>query len=1283
VYARLAALRDRLGLGKGVDTILEGRHTVHVARLSQGRHRPPAEWLSRARLDDAKTFWAAYQDEYRAQQIAYKALLERYDEQFLSLDLDPLTERMRAWHGRWWSVLRPQYRADRAALRAVTRSAIVLPTVLADLDEARRIMGLRAALLSRQDMEQRVLGPYANGLETDVAGTTEAVRAGEQLMDLAPDGTDWHRLADSATAQAPYDPWIEREAAAIETALNSAVAHLEIADALQTESRHGYIESLSREELGAWLARLAAALTDLLEQLATISATRHDPVTSFDVAMRDARTRRGIDEMEHALGEEEPVLTSALRSFYAGFETNWDGLRAAVAWSMAVRGVYADGAGLPEVVANRLTAGDLDRLGWDAHQAAIADLEAASVAVAALFGKTARKRVGGIVLGPPEEAKRWIDERALRIADLGIWHAFSDARGELSRAGWAQFVDRAIERETDPLHLEAAARRAWLESWFASLQAADPNLGTFTREEHQRSINTFRQSDTTVIKLGRERVLKAYADRKPPPLTVQGGEQAAVRKEAAKRRRLVPVRTLLGSIPTLLPKIKPCLMMSPLSVSHFLTPDVRFDLVVFDEASQVPPEDAVNCIYRGRQLIVAGDPKQLPPTDFFQLAATSEVDGDFEEDIGDFESVLDLLRAIGLPAQALEWHYRSRSDALIAFSNHFIYNDSLVTFPAPFQDSDDLGVKFVHVPDAVFDRGGSASNPVEARKVIELVADHVKMHPEMTIGVVAFSVAQQDAVLDEWARRLRNDPGLERQLGEGRLNSFFVKNLETVQGDERDVIVFTVGYGRDENGKIYNNFGPLNREGGARRLNVAVTRARRKVIVVSSIRAQDLKLPEAVASPGKLPSGSHLLRAYLEYAERGVLPEVADVGSRDGLGRLESDVAEVIRGMGHEVVERVGTSRYRVDLGVLSKAHPGRIALGIECDGEMYASARTARDRDRLRESVLAGLGWSLHRIWAPDWYFRRAIEIERLATAIGVAERRTASSRPESSTTPRAAGTDAPERERVTLKEVDLRDVVDAAQLPWARPYTCVALPDYESTNWYEFHDPAVHGQHVDRAVALVIGEGPVHERYVAQRLRAKYGLGRAGNRITEAVDFALDRAAHSGRLVARGAFYWPAGEPDLKYVRVPVPGKHNTERTIDLIPPEELELALLRLTEAALTIDHSNLRTKVARIFGFDRTGGKIEDSLDVRVAALVDARRLVSTDGIISLHPKVSLPRLEAATSSNPLAVGAWVYHPRLGRGRIVAVEGAIVTLEIGGELKQIESTMIALVPVSGPG
>ncbi len=292
-------------------------------------------------------------------------------------------------------------------------------------------------------------------------------------------------------------------------------------------------------------------------------------------------------------------------------------------------------------------------------------------------------------------------------------------------------------------------------------------------------------------------------------------------------------------MPSLLSDLKPCLMMSPLTVSHFLAPGHEFDVVIFDEASQVPPQDAINCIYRGRQLIVAGDGRQLPPTPFFQV---SELDDSWRDDVDetaeDMESVLDSSEAL-LPEHSLRWHYRSRHERLIAFSNQHVYDDSLVTFPSADHLSERMGIRFRYVPDGIYDRGKTSTNRIEARAVAERVVTHLKSGRH-SVGVITFNLAQANAVSEELDRLRIEHPELERHFAGDRLDAVFVKHLESVQGDERDVVIFSIGYGRDRDGKFTMNFGPLNKDGGYRRLNVAVTRARELVEVVSSVQGSRL-----------------------------------------------------------------------------------------------------------------------------------------------------------------------------------------------------------------------------------------------------------------------------------------------------------------------------------------------------------------------------------------------------------------------------------------------------------
>ena len=465
-------------------------------------------------------------------------------------------------------------------------------------------------------------------------------------------------------------------------------------------------------------------------------------------------------------------------------------------------------------------------------------------------------------------------------------------------------------------------------------------------------------------------------DRKP----------ASIRREAKKRSRHLPVRKLFKLIPNALTQFKPCLLMSPLSVSQFLDPEQhRFDVVIFDEASQICPWDAVGAIYRGSQLVVAGDSMQLPPTSFFERMVSEDPDNEEEDDsTADFESILDECSSIGLSEMMLRWHYRSRHESLIAFSNHWFYGNKLVTFPSSADEMDDLGVKFEFVKDGVYNRGKSNSNdnPKEAERVADLVFQHFRERPGKTLGVVAFSQAQMTAIEDAIEKRRRQHREFDACFSDDRLEGFFVKNLENVQGDERDVLIFSVGYGRDSLGKMSTNFGPINRQGGERRLNVQVTRARRMVIVVSSIRAEDIDVKDT------LPTGALMLHHYLDYAENGisVLDRSVTYSNGEAESPLEADVATAIRSLGYECVHQVGCSSYRIDIGVLDPDKPGRYVLGVECDGAMYHSARSARDRDRLRQSVLEDLGWRIHRIWSPDWVSRRDTELLKLQEAIQAA---------------------------------------------------------------------------------------------------------------------------------------------------------------------------------------------------------------------------------------------------------------------------------------------------------
>ena len=656
---------------------------------------------------------------------------------------------------------------------------------------------------------------------------------------------------------------------------------------------------------------------------------------------------------------------------------------------------------------------------------------------------------------------------------------------------------------------------------------------------------------------------------------------------------------LLARIPTLLSELKPCLMMSPLTVSHFLAPDHSFDLVIFDEASQVPPQDAINCIYRGRQLIVAGDSKQLPPTPFFQIAELDELAPD-EEDAehtgGHGEHPRRLRSAAAEPL--LRWHYRSRSEPLIAFSNERIYNDSLVTFPSAEAHSKRMGIRFVHVPDGVYDRGRSATNRREAEVVARRVVRYLTDGSGRSVGVIAFNTAQANAIAEELDLLKVRHPELEPNFRGDRLDGVFVKHLEAVQGDERDVIVFSVGYGRDPEGKFTMNFGPLNKDGGQRRLNVAITRARERVEVVASVRAHEFNLSDGASA------GAQLLRDYIAFAEANGHEDVAEEGDEDlpeWPSPLEAQVAATVRELGYEAIPEVGAGRFRIDIGVRKRDNYERFLLGIECDGDAYLHTPTARDRERLRHEVLHALGWGpIHRIWSLDWVHNRAGETDRLRAALRAAEDRTDTSdgRPTDGTGTTPDEPDLEPRERIERVVHELASSSAAADLPWTETYIRARLG--RRSSFYDFHESVNRRPQTDALVELLEVEAPVSIDYAIRRLAEAWGLQRAGHRVMAAGRQAIGQAKRRGAAEIRGEFLWRPGQA-LAYVRVPDPDVPETRRDIDEIPPEEIDLAIARLREASAGVDDEQIFLQVARVLGFDRTGDRIKTVLKKRLAAI----------------------------------------------------------------------------------
>ncbi len=541
---------------------------------------------------------------------------------------------------------------------------------------------------------------------------------------------------------------------------------------------------------------------------------------------------------------------------------------------------------------------------------------------------------------------------------------------ELYSLGVQRLVDEIRSTRRAAAQWGSLFQHVWLKSTLDAAAMNDPSIMGFVGATHNGYVEDFKRLDATRLKLAADRVRRAHAERTIAAMNQFPEQETLIRGEAAKSRRHKPLRKVFAEAGEVLTAVCPCWMASPLSVCQLIAATGIFDYVIFDEASQVLPEDAVPAILRGKHVIVAGDNKQLPPSAFF---AAAEEEDESDADATAYESLLDMMIPF-VKGFHLNWHYRSRDESLISFSNHHMYDNRLVTFPGPGGSE---AMSHIYVDNVAGGDGSEDSSAGEVRRVVELVLHHAATTPGRTLGVITMGIKHANRIQALLDREMLRHPQLAEFFDTGRPERFFVKNLERVQGDERDVIILSIGYGKDRAGNLPLHFGPILSAGGRRRLNVAATRAKEQVTVVSSFVYSDINSTQVKAG-----IGLEFLKNYLQYASSG--GKLLSLGelTNEPMNDFEADVFEALCARGMKIVPQVGCSKFRIDLAASHPAKPGKFVLAIECDGATYHSSYTARDRDRLRQQQLENLGWTFHRIWSTDWFMRKDEEVERAVKA-------------------------------------------------------------------------------------------------------------------------------------------------------------------------------------------------------------------------------------------------------------------------------------------------------------
>ena len=909
--------------------------------------------------------------------------------------------------------------------------------------------------------------------------------------------------------------------------------------------------------------------------------------------------RRGLESLVSMLSEESEKheeLSSTFGSLYQGFSTDWEAVNHAIRWTYDVS----------KMMEQYDFNGDFFITGiCESESFAKSCVEYADV-LDNLKSVLDVDLKWFIDLFKADEAidKLEISRIAARVYDcrnnlslLDQWNDLKSIMDGCEKAHLGDYLKQVLGGYVTKEHIVEAFKKRFFRLWIDGVIPNLPEVRDFNETKQAGYIKEFRRLDKEQFAIAQKAVKVRLINNLPDLNTFSNGQVNILKRELAKQRRLLPVRKLFGMIPNLIMTLKPCLMMSPLSVSQYLEADnYKFDTVIFDEASQVKTENALGAIYRARQVIIAGDSKQLPPTSFFDSASVMDFDSD-EDDEND-PGILDtslLEEALYLPSRELLWHYRSRHEHLIAFSNAKIYRNRLVSFPSNRERSSGWGVEYVYVENGVYNgKGNPKGNIEEAKRVADEVFRHFREHPERTLGVVAFGTVQEDAIENQINIRRQKEPQYEEFFSEDLNEPFFVKSLENVQGDERDTIIFSIGYAKDKAGIMRMNFGPLSKAGGERRLNVAITRAKYNVKLVGSILPTDI-LIERISE-----DGPKLLRKYIEYAINGpeVLEQEASAEEDEWFDSpFEESVHSFLTAKGYKVDTQVGCSGYRIDMAVKHPKLSGIYVLGIECDGAMYHSSKTARERDRLRQSLLESMGWKLYRIWSTDWIKDMVNEKRRLLEAVqnaidGYVEDAKLSPKTE-------------EKKESTNSD----DYISMSKREPSADLFC----EYEEGEVEAFRDIAFVSDAVIEfgIIKVVRKEGPVHREVIFRRFSDAKRRGNPSKSVRlsttdkKEINYAINRIRY--KFEQSGDFF---SFPEQQMTRPRVAG----DRAINEIAPSELELAVMTVLKNSCGVSREDLVRATAQLLGYERFGTNIREVLEGAFDGLRTSGRLKEADGVV---------------------------------------------------------------------
>lgn len=1183
-------------------TIREVTALAQFGAVFSEKIRPSGTWFEQD-FETRRVDWykKGKQNQEKLANLRNETLLQ-YEKEIWNIDYIKILERFKTEYHSFFKFFKGSYKDDCKTIRGLRNIPVKKMPDNEIIDLLGKIKQVKELEQWYQDNDldlKKYLGGFYNGENTNYDEIEKAFDCFDQIL-LFYNG----RISEKAKAQLiqrSNENLLKNQSMAI----NQIISSVTITDYASLCADETNIFDVRFQTIFSENNTILQAFEDLINQMKPLVELQRKEM-NYTFHKANIKNLVRLQDIKINIERQESELKKQFAFMYHGLNTDWDEILKALQWTGKIRKAIDEFA-LSEVFKKRMITED------DFTETMLEVLQY----IKSIYEETNEqiKWFDGLfdIENLSSDLNLFVLDEKVRsclgnLFDLEDWVDFRLAREACQKNGLSEFTDLVLKEKIEKTLIINAYEKRFYRLWLDGVLPQFPEVYHFRRRNHHETIQRFAELDRIQFKIASSRIREKLISCLPDldGATSAADEVGILRKELNKQRKIMPIRKLFARIPSLLPSLKPCLMMSPLSVSLFLQSEsYQFDMIIFDEASQVCTENAIGAIMRGKQIIIAGDSEQLPPTNFFNATIS---DSDYDSDDDDFDesdayqSVLDEAITV-LPDRPLKWHYRSRHEHLIAFSNTKIYNNSLITFPANIGKIPDHGVEYIYVKDGVYDRGGNQNNVNEANRIALVVFENFDSYPSRSIGVITFSMKQQQAV-DAAIRQMRlQRPQYESFFNEDREEPFFIKNLENVQGDERDTIIFSIGYAKDVNGVMYMNFGPLSRSGGYRRLNVAITRAKHNIKLVGSIHPTDINLEKTSAD------GVKMLRSYIEFAINGMTAldnELKYDKVVNTESPFEESVYDYLISNGCGVTTQVGCSGYRIDMAVNHPTLASRFVLGIECDGATYHSSRTARERDRLRQAVLENIGWKIYRIWSTDWIKDPSTEGLKLLEIVEQSISEYTESMPEKLS----------DEEDITVNSLNELSYLIEKELVVESVGSIqkngFGFKRYEEANIYEVERDVDDLQYVCSVINhIVTKEYPIHSELLCKRVAPIFGNQKATNKVRDYVKYAIDHMKE--QLIQKEDFFYPIS---YQVIFPRVPAAEGPVRTILHISTDELSTAMLTILSNSYGMPKENLYQITSREYGFNRMGSNIVAAFNRTIALLKENNAVKEVEGKILL-------------------------------------------------------------------